>query len=63
MLLQDKAVDLLSNAAALLRKVGRWSEFIIDLESLRTKYKTRRNFIRRVENNRERLFLGDSTPG
>jgi uncharacterized Zn finger protein len=51
------AVELLAKAAALMKRLGRSAEFVRNLEALRTKYKIKRNFTKRLEQNRSLLYL------
>lgn len=53
----DNAVDLLVKAAALMKRMGRSEEFVVQLESLRQKYKIKRNFVKRLEQRRKSLYL------
>ena len=52
----DDAVDLLVKAAALMNRMGRSAEFVSQLESLRLKYKRKRNFIKLLEQRRQSLY-------
>lgn len=53
----DDPVDLLAKAAAVMKRLDRSPEFVSQLESLRAKYKIKRNFIKLVEQNRKSLYL------
>ena len=53
----DNAVELLVKAAALMKRMGRSEEFVGRLESLRQKYKIKRNFVKRLEQRRKSLYL------
>lgn len=53
----DDAVELLVKAAALMKRMGRREEFVSQLESMRLKYKIKRNFVKRLEQRRESLYL------
>ena len=53
----DNAVELLVKAAALMKRMGRSEEFVGRLESLRQKYKIKRNFVKRLEQRRKSLNL------
>ena len=53
----DDAVELLVKAAALMKRMGRSEEFVVQLESLRLKYKIKRNFVKRLEQRRKSLYL------
>jgi hypothetical protein len=44
-------------AAAVLRRMDRSAEFVHHLDSLRVKYKIKRNFIKLVEQKRKALYL------
>ncbi len=49
-------MELLEQVAVLMKRMGRSAEFIRQLETLRMKYKNKRNFIKLVEHKRETLF-------
>jgi tetratricopeptide (TPR) repeat protein len=53
----EDSVDLLVKAAAVLRRMDRSAEFVHHLDSLRVKYKIKRNFIKLVEQKRKALYL------
>ena len=53
----DNTVDLLVKAAALMKRLGRSKEFVGSLESLRLKYKIKRNFVKLLEQRRKSLYL------
>ena len=53
----DNAVELLVKAAALMKRMGRSEEFVRQLESIRLKYKIKRNFVKRLEQRRKSLYL------
>ena len=53
----DDAVDLLIKAAALMKQMSRSEDFVGQLESLRLKYKLKRNFVKRLEQRRKSLYL------
>jgi hypothetical protein len=47
----------LAKAAAIMKRLGRSSEFVRHLDALRAKYKIKRNFIKLVEQKRKSLYL------
>jgi uncharacterized Zn finger protein len=53
----EDSVGLLVKAAAVLRRMDRSAEFVHHLDSLRVKYKIKRNFIKLVEQKRKALYL------
>lgn len=53
----EDAVDLLVKAASAMRRAGRAEEFTRRLETLRSTYGLKRNFIKLVEQNRSSLYL------
>ena len=56
----EDAVGLLVKAAASMMRMGRSEEFVRYLESLRVKYKARRNFIKLLEERRSSLYFTTS---
>ncbi len=53
----DDAVDLLVKAAAQMKRMGRSEEFVRHLESLRMKYKIKRNFIKLLDEKQKLLYV------
>ncbi len=53
----ENAVDMLVKTAAVMRRLGQGAEFVRRLETLRTQYKAKRNFMKLVEQNRKVLYL------
>jgi uncharacterized Zn finger protein len=53
----EDSVNLLAKAAAVMKRLDRGAEFVRHLETLRTKYKIKRNFIKLVEQKRKSLYL------
>jgi uncharacterized Zn finger protein len=52
----DDAVDLLAKAAALMKRLRCSPEFVSHLESLRVKYRIKRNFIKLFDRKWQRLY-------
>jgi len=53
----DESVGLLVKAATVMKRMGNSEEFVRNLETLRVKYKIKRNFIKLVEQKRKSLYL------
>jgi uncharacterized Zn finger protein len=53
----EEPVNLLAKAAAVMKRLDRSAEFVRHLETLRAKYKIKRNFIKLVEQKRKSLYL------
>ena len=53
----EDSVSLLVKAAAAMKRMDRGAEFVRNLETLRAKYKIKRNFIKLVEQKRKLLLL------
>jgi uncharacterized Zn finger protein len=53
----EDSVELLVKAARLMAQMGRAAEFAHSIESLRTKYRIKRNFIKLTERKRKALYL------
>ena len=53
----EDPVNLLSKAAAVMKRMDRSAEFVRNLEALRVKYKIKRNFIKLVEQKRKSLYV------
>jgi len=53
----EDPVNLLAKAAAVMKRLDCSTEFVRQLEALRTKYKIKRNFIKLVEQQRKSLYL------
>ena len=53
----EDSVNLLIKAAVLMKRMNRGTEFVRQLETLRAKYKIKRNFIKLVEQKRKSLYL------
>jgi uncharacterized Zn finger protein len=52
----ESSVDLLTKAAAAMRRMDRAAEFVRHLETLRLKHKAKRNFLKLIEQNRKSLY-------
>jgi uncharacterized Zn finger protein len=53
----EEPVGLLVKAAAIMKRLDRCAEFVRHMETLRTRYKIKRNFIKLVEQKRKSLYL------
>ncbi|MCW5977039.1 MAG: SWIM zinc finger family protein [Bryobacteraceae bacterium] len=53
----EDPVALLIKAAAVMKRMGRSAEFVTALETLRAKFKIKRNFIKLIERKRQSLYL------
>ena len=53
----EEPVDLLIQAATAMKRAGQSAEFALRLETLRAKYKIKRNFMKLVEQRRKSLYL------
>ncbi|MCC6536263.1 MAG: hypothetical protein IT162_01850 [Bryobacterales bacterium] len=53
----DEPVTLLEQAAAAMQRAGRQGDFLKTVEALRVKYKAKRNFIKRIELRRAKIYL------
>ncbi len=53
----EDSVSLLAKAAAVMKRLDRSAEFVRHLETLRAKYKIKRNFIKLIEQKRRALYL------